>query len=206
MNKISTVGLICAAVLALATSLSNARAQDTGAPPQEDTDRAQRILAPQTPQAVSLTPQAAEALRRKVLVQCGLPVDQRDELPWYFHFEYGRALLETGDAQRAIGHLTQSVELKPDPRAEERMYGMWFVEYLPYYRLADAHARLGNWPCAAGAMQLSHATGEDKLGTLDTAAYQRLDQTIEANATSSAGCKKADHYDAEFVERRADHG
>ena len=168
MSRTTVLVLMYIACLALAPAYPAAAAQDGAPPSSADADRAQQLLAPQVQGAVSLTPEAAEALRRKVLVQCGLPAEQRDDLPWYFHFEYGRALLETGDARRAIGHLTQSVELKPDPRAEERMYGMWFVEYLPYYRLADAHARLGNWPCAASAMQLSHAAGEDKLGGQDT--------------------------------------
>jgi hypothetical protein len=202
-HRLKLVGVVALTLSALSL---DARAAEQAAPSPEESERAQRILAPSVPQAVSLTPQAAEALRRKVLVQCGLAENQRDDLPWYFHFEYGRALLETGDARRAVSHLTQSVELKPDPRAEERMYGMWFVEYQPYYRLADAHARLGNWPCAASAMQLSHTTGEDKFESLDTAAYQRLDRAIEANANASSGCNKRDYYDPDFVERQGDRG
>lgn len=155
---------------------------------------------------VSLTPEAADALRRQVLVQCGLPPSQQDGLPWYFHFEYGRQLNSAGDARRAISELSQSIEINPQPAPGQRMYGMWYVDYLPYFQLAQAHARLGNWPCAANALTLSSRYDEDGFGVLDPAAVAALTAEVkrEAAAAVDAGsCRKEDFIDPEFA-RAAD--
>ena len=145
------------------------------------------------PEAVSLTPQAAEALRRKVLAQCGLPENPSMQLPWYFHFEFGRALLGSGDAARAIGELTQAVELNPVPHAGKRMYGMWYVDYFPYYQLAMAHAQLGNWTCAANAMRLSQMTEAASAEYFDMVKYSQLQRQIEGKAPYTESCKKDDY-------------
>lgn len=85
-------------------------------------------------QSVGLQPADADALRRKVLVQCGLSASTaRNILPWYFHFAYAQALLEAGDARRAVPQFAQSIALKPKPSAHKRTYGMWFTDYLPYF-------------------------------------------------------------------------
>lgn len=149
------------------------------------------VPAPQQ-DVVSLTPQAAEALRRKVLAQCGLPENPSMQLPWYFHFEFGRALLGSGDAQRAIGELTQAVELNPIPHAAKRMYGMWYVDYFPYYQLAMAHAQLGNWTCAANAMRLSQMTEAATSEYFDMVKYAQLQRQIEGKAPYTESCKKDD--------------
>jgi hypothetical protein len=103
-------------------------------------------------------PDEVDRLRRKVLVQCGLQEGAGDNLPWYFHFEFGRELLISGDAQRAVGELSMAVDLNPVPHASKRMYGMWYVDYSRTYQLALAHSALGNWTCAANAMRLSQLT------------------------------------------------
>jgi hypothetical protein len=148
---------------------------------------------------VSLTPAAAEALRRKVLEQCGLADARGENLPWYFHFEFGRSLLDAGDAQRAVGQLSQAAELNPTPRSGKRMYGMWYVDYFPYYQLAMAHAQLGNWPCAADAIQLSHAMGETTTG-INITKLAALGTTIEQHKPYTGSCKKGDEPEPNLVE------
>jgi hypothetical protein len=140
---------------------------------------------------VSLTPEVAEALRRKVLEQCGLADAKGDNLPWYFHFEYGRSLLDAGDARRAVGQLSQAAEMNPTPRSGKRMYGMWYVDYFPYYQLAMAHAQLGNWPCAADAIELSRAMGETTAG-VDVTRYAALGNAIAKHRPYTAACRKGD--------------
>jgi hypothetical protein len=147
---------------------------------------------PSAQQVVSLTPQAADALRRKVLAQCGLPEGPTNQLPWYFHFEFGRALLGSGDASRAVTELTQAVELNPLPHAAKRMYGMWYVDYFPYYQLAMAHAQLGNWTCAANAMRLSQMTEAASSEYFDMVKYGMLQRQIEGKAPYTESCKKDD--------------
>ncbi len=152
---------------------------------------------------VSLTPEAAEALRRKVLIQCGLPADHSGVLPWYFHFEFGRNLLSAGDARRAVVQLTQSIDMNPAPAPEQRMYGMWYVDYLPYFQLAQAHARLGNWPCAANALELSKRFDEAGFGVLDAGAVNTLQteiRTRSAEAVKAGSCRKEDFLDPSYAE------
>lgn len=160
--------------------------------------------APQSP--VTLSPEAADLLRRQVLVQCGLPADQQDGLPWYFHFEYGRRLNNAGDARRAVSELSRSIESNPQPAPGKRMYGVWYVDYLPYFQLAQAHARLGNWPCAANALTLSQRYDEERFGILDAATVSTLTAEVKresAAAIDAGSCRKEDFIDPEFA-RAAD--
>lgn len=197
MNTMPRLPLLTLA-LALGAALVAATPPVAAAPPQAPNvaPAAPRIEGP-----VSLTPEAAEALRRKVLVECGLPESQRDGLPWYFHFEYGRELLTAGDARRAVVQLSQSVEMNPDPSAEQRIYGMWYIDYLPYYQLAQAHAKLGNWPCAANALKLSQVNNEAALGELDAARVRELEQSIGVHDAEVGACRKEDFLDPAFAEK-----
>ena len=151
------------------------------------------VAEPVVPENVSLTPEALIQLRRKVLAQCGLPEAGSDrQLPWYFHYEFGRALLSSGDARRAIAELSQSVELNPEPHAGKRMYGMWYVDYFPYYQLAVAHSSLGNWTCAANAMRLSQLTEAATAEHFDMVKYAALQRQIEGKAPYTEACHPSD--------------
>jgi hypothetical protein len=152
----------------------------------------------------SLLPEAAEALRQRVLNQCGL-VASSDILPWYFHFEFGRALLGAGDAARAVEQLSMSIDLNPVPRADKRLYGMWFTDYLPYIQLAEAHAQLDNWPCAAHAMQLSRETGESAFGQVDPQRIRALQDAIDRNVDAVGACHLRDEMDPKSM-KSAYHG
>ncbi|MGB0133342.1 hypothetical protein [Dokdonella sp.] len=153
----------------------------------------------QTYQSLSLEPLAANALRRKILIQCGID-PSRYVLPWYFHFEYGQALLEAGDAQRAIVEFSQSIELKPESRARKRTYGMWYLDYLPYFQLAEAHAMLQNWPCAENAMQLSHSMGEVASGRIESQRVRALQEDLDRHAGDVGACNLRDALDPEATE------
>lgn len=146
-----------------------------------------------------LLPAAVEVLRQKVLVQCGLG-EATDRLPWYFHFEFGRALLEAGDARRAVTQLAQSVDINPVPRADKRLYGMWFTDYLPYFQLADAHARLENWPCAAHALELSRSSGETESGRLDPQRVRAVEEAIGLHGDALGACQMKDVLDPRYAD------
>jgi hypothetical protein len=194
MRRLAPSLIVAAACLAV-PAVAGAQGATTPVDPL-----AQRVDGP-----VSLTPQAAEALRQRVLVECGLPADQRDNLPWYFHFEYGRRLLGAGDARRAVVQLSQSVEMNPDPKAEKRMYGMWFTDYLPYFQLAEAHAQLGNWPCAANAFRLSQAAKEAELGDIPGSRVRALEDSIESQDPTKVGtaCTKEQVMDPAYAAAEA---
>lgn len=143
-------------------------------------------------QSTSLAAGEADALRRKVLVQCGL-IDSRNLLPWYFHFAYAQALLDAGDTQRAVVELSESINLRPEPRARKRTYGMWFTDYLPYFQLAEAHAKLDNWPCAEHAMELSRSTGETTMGGIEPQRVRALQERIDRHVDDVGACNIRDY-------------
>lgn len=140
----------------------------------------------------------ADALRHKVLVQCGL-VGTRNVLPWYFHFAYAQALLEAGDARRAVVELSESINLRPEPRARKRTYGMWFTDYLPYFQLAEAHAKLDNWPCAEHALQLSRSTGESAMGGIEPQRVRALQERIDRHVDEVGSCDIRDVADPDYM-------
>jgi len=103
----------------------------------------------------------AARIRSEVLTRCKLPQDSKaKDAPWYFHYELGLELAERGDAQRALDALIDSVDRRPEPQRKARLYGMWFLDYLPYLQIARAHAHLGNRECAMDALRLSEQLGE----------------------------------------------
>ena len=113
---------------------------------------------------------------------------------------------DAGDARRAIGELSQSIEIDPKPGAAKRMYGVWYVDYLPYFQLAQAHARLGNWPCAANALTLSQRYDEARFGVLDPTVVTTRTAEVKresAAAIDAGSCRKEDFIDPEFA-RAAD--
>lgn len=107
-------------------------------------------------------------IRREVLSRCKLPADSKaSDAPWYFHYELGLSLAEHGDPQRALDALIDSVDRRPEPQRKARLYGMWFLDYLPYIQIAKAHAQLGNKACALDALRLSQEMGEVGPGDRD---------------------------------------
>lgn len=122
-----------------------------------------------------LTEQEFQTIRQRILTRCGLQRETEDSrAPWYFHYEMGMTLEKKGDPQRALGSLIAATDRRPYPQRDARMYGMWFTDYRPYFEIARAHARLGNWRCALDAIQLSRRFGEVKETDSDYASYRDL--------------------------------
>ena len=95
------------------------------------------------------------------IARCQLKPETRpQEAPWYFHYELGRDLYRRGDPQRALDALIEAATRRAEPGHGARIYGMWFMDYLPYLEIARAHARLGNWDCAQSALDFSRQAGE----------------------------------------------
>jgi tetratricopeptide (TPR) repeat protein len=150
-------------------------AESSGVAARSDTGRqlldAFRLLMGEKPERASFrqydrkAPRLPEAevarIRREVLSRCRLPADAKaSEAPWYFHYELGLSLAEHGDPQRALDALIDAVDRRPEPQRKARLYGMWFLDYLPYLQIARAHAKLGNRECALDALRLSEDLGE----------------------------------------------
>lgn len=98
-------------------------------------------------------------LRKDVLTKCNVSPDT-SKAPWYARYELGLELERKGDYSRALGELIDAVALRPNPQQRARMYGMWLVDYYPYFHIARSHVRLENWQCAKNALDISQRVNE----------------------------------------------
>jgi len=98
-------------------------------------------------------------LREDVLTKCNVAPDTSNA-PWYARYELGLELERKGDYSRALGELIDAVALRPNPQQRARMYGMWLIDYYPYFHIARSHVRLENWQCAKNAIDISQRLGE----------------------------------------------
>jgi tetratricopeptide (TPR) repeat protein len=100
-------------------------------------------------------------LRNDVLEKCDLPPDMElADAPWYANYELGLELERKGDYPRALTHFIDAVAARPNPQKQARMYGMWTIDYYPYFHIARAHVRLENWQCAKNALEISQRLEE----------------------------------------------
>lgn len=100
-------------------------------------------------------------LRNDVLMKCDLPADTKmSNAPWYANYELGLELERKGDYPRALTHFIDAVAHRPNPQKQARMYGMWLIDYYPYFHIARAHTRLENWQCAKNALDISQRLSE----------------------------------------------
>ncbi len=108
-----------------------------------------------------LTDEEFEVLRNDVLSKCDLPLDTKlKNAPWYANYELGLRLERKGDYSRALTHFIDAVAHRPNPQKQARMYGMWLIDYYPYFHIARSHVRLENWQCAKNALEISQRLGE----------------------------------------------
>ncbi|MEW6365435.1 MAG: tetratricopeptide repeat protein [Acidobacteriota bacterium] len=102
-----------------------------------------------------------DRLKDMVRQRCGLVrVSDTSVYPWYYHYELGMELAKKNDWQQALDALLIASDRKTQPGRLNRTYGMWYLDYLPYYHIGMAHYYLGNWQCAADALRLSETLDE----------------------------------------------
>jgi len=163
--------MMCLVVVILSTSNLSAC---------EDTQAAE------SPAAISSQAQI-EAIRNRVLRRCGLsPKLAENKLPWYFFYEFGVELLDAGKAAEALESLQMTASLKAEPARAARMYGMWYVNYLPYFQMSLAYAQLEQWELAWDAIVMSEALVEFSPGDYEYETFESLKQTI-ARERQTAG-------------------
>jgi len=132
--------------------------------------------------AYSLSDNEVELIRAQVLNRCAIDSKLvKNKLPWYFYYEFGMDLMKAGDAKRAIEAFQLGANLREDPSRNKRMYGMWYIDYLPYYQLALAHSKLGEWQQAHEAILTSENFGEFSPNDPDYATFSELDRLIKSN-------------------------
>lgn len=102
-----------------------------------------------------------QLLRNDILTKCDLPLDTKlARAPWYANYELALQLEKKGDYSRALTHFIDAVAKRPNPQKQARMYGMWLVDYYPYFHIARSHVRLENWQCAKNALEISQRLAE----------------------------------------------
>jgi hypothetical protein len=123
-------------------------------------------------------------LERRVLARCRLDPDTPPhQAPWYFHYELGLELARRHDPQRALDALIEAAQRRREPQRNVRLYGMWFRDYLPYYQIARAHAELGNWECAADALEVSAHASEISQESAEHDDYLFLREEVRSRLT-----------------------
>ncbi len=100
-------------------------------------------------------------LRNDVITHCNLPHETKlEDLPWYARYELALELERKGDYPRALRQLIDAVAARPNPQRRARTYGMWLIDYYPYFHIVREHMRLANWACAQNALEISQRLGE----------------------------------------------
>lgn len=133
-----------------------------------------------------LTEEEFTLLRNDVLSKCDLPLDTNlREAPWYANYELGLALERKGDYPRALTHFIEAVAHRPNPQKQARMYGMWLIDYYPYFHIARSHVRLENWQCAKNALDISQRLGEVPNGTAELAELLSLEKLTAQRLTAA---------------------
>ncbi|HEX6160709.1 MAG TPA: hypothetical protein VF111_11120 [Thermoanaerobaculia bacterium] len=127
-----------------------------------------------------LTEGEFQMLRNDVLTRCNLPLDTKlDGAPWYANYELGLQLERKGDHPRALKHFIDAVADRPNPQRQARMYGMWLIDYYPYFHIARSHIRLENWQCAKNALDISQRLGEIPEGAAELTEWLSLQRETE---------------------------
>jgi hypothetical protein len=121
-----------------------------------------------------------EAIRQRVLRRCGLsPRLAENKLPWYFFYEFGVELLQAGQSDEALEALQMTASLKAEPARAARMYGMWYVNYLPYYQMSIAYTQMEQWDLAWDAIMMSEALVEFSPGDYQYEDFVTLKNLIQ---------------------------
>jgi len=122
----------------------------------------------------------ADLIRSRVLRRCALSDEVADnKLPWYFHYLLGLEYAEHGDSSRALHAFQLGANMQEEPSRSKRLYGMWFMDYLPYYQIALAHAELGEWEDAREALYVSLAVGEFEEGKRGWEDFMEMEDRLD---------------------------
>ena len=150
-------------------------------------ERIDKSTVPGDTQAQALTEQQLQDIRKRVLRRCGLSSKlTHNRLPWYFHYEFGVELVRQGAAGEALEPLQMTANLKPQPMRDARMYGAWFINYLPYYQMSLAYSELGEWDNAWDAIRMSENLVEFSSGDFEYEKFATLKNLITQHRPSNS--------------------
>lgn len=152
------------------------------APPVDAVPQASPEASPVGAENLALNNDQAELIRDRVLKRCALSENvAQNKLPWYFHYLLGLEYESAGDAGRALDAFLLGANLRDAPARNKRLYGMWYMDYLPYFQIARTRAALGQWQSAKDALDLSLKSGEFSPSDPDFGTFSALDALVENN-------------------------
>jgi tetratricopeptide (TPR) repeat protein len=124
--------------------------------------------------AFTLSDAEVERIKEEIRTRCNLPQAQEATFPWYYHYEVGLAMEKHQDWQRALDSLFTALDRRGQPERFSRIYGMWFIDYRPYYHVGLAHYYLKNWKCAVDSFRLSQILEDIPSNTVESQRSREL--------------------------------
>ena len=80
---------------------------------------------------------------------------------WYDFYEEGKLQAGRGLCKEALANLAQARRLKPGSELQARLYGLVFVDYVPYFYEGMCHVKMGDFKTA-----LKDFEAEEKQGVI----------------------------------------
>ena len=118
-------------------------------------------------------------IKEEIRTRCHLPAGNEITYPWYYHYELGLAMQKRKDWQRALDSMLTSLDRRERPQKFTRIYGMWFIDYFPYYNIGLAHYHLRNWKCATQSFRLSQMLEDIPTNSVQFYRLRELDSEAE---------------------------
>jgi len=141
------------------------------------------LSSPLAVQDRTLSDMNAELVRARVLKRCALSAKiEENKLPWYFHYLLGLEFSGEGDNSQALESFQLGANIREESMRNKRLYGMWFLDYLPYYQIALTNVRLGNWKHASNALYVSLDEGEFVPGETGWLEFTELKNQIRQHS------------------------
>jgi tetratricopeptide (TPR) repeat protein len=113
---------------------------------------------------------------------------------WYDYYEDGKQQAVQGRCKEALASLAHARRLKPGSELGVRLYGLVFVDYLPYYYEGVCHVKMGDFKAALAAFDAEEKQGaiqkqrevHASLGRLRAEAKKALDDAAAAERAAEA--------------------
>jgi tetratricopeptide (TPR) repeat protein len=138
--------------MALLRDYKEVTAKRQKAQPNDDPEQGIRTF---NKKAYVLPEEEVQRMKEDIRQRCNLPRADEHTYPWYYHYELGLGLKQKNDWQRALDSFISALDFRDRPQRFSRIYGMWFIDYYPYYNIGLAHYHLQNWKCAEDSFRLS---------------------------------------------------
>jgi tetratricopeptide (TPR) repeat protein len=113
---------------------------------------------------------------------------------WYDFYQDGKQQADRGRCKEALANLAQARRLKPSSELEVRLYGLVFIDYVPYYYEGVCHVKAGDFKAALAAFDAEEKQGAIQknrplyasLGRLRGEAKKALDDAAAAERAAEA--------------------